>query len=95
MTQIFFGLWLLPMGYLVYRSGMIPRVIGVLLIVGCFGYLVDTFARFTAPDLGTALSPFVLAPAAIAEASMILWLLVKGVKAPRRDRPATVAAAHL
>ncbi|MBB5781505.1 DUF4386 domain-containing protein [Nonomuraea jabiensis] len=35
MTQVFFGLWLLPMGYLVYRSGMIPRAIGVLLMVGC------------------------------------------------------------
>jgi hypothetical protein len=93
MTQIFFGLWLLPMGYLVYRSGMIPRVIGVLLMVGCFGYLVDTFARFTAPDLGAALSPFAVAPAAIAEVSMILWLLMKGVKAPQRDRPAAVAAA--
>lgn len=93
MTQVFFGLWLLPMGYLVYRSGMIPRVIGVLLMVGCFGYLVDTLTRFTAPGPGAALSPFVVTPAAIAEVSMILWLLVKGVKAPQHDRPATVTAA--
>ena len=93
MAQVFFGLWLLPMGYLVYRSGMIPRLIGVLLIVGCFGYLVDTFARFTAPDLGAALSPFVVTPPAVAEVSMLLWLLVKGVKAPQRDRPAAVSAA--
>ncbi|HEX4811728.1 MAG TPA: DUF4386 domain-containing protein, partial [Nonomuraea sp.] len=93
MTQVFFGLWLLPMGYLVYRSGMIPRVIGVLLMVGCFGYLVDTFARLTAPGLGAVLGPFVVMPAAIAEVSMILWLLVKGVKAPQHDRPAAVAAA--
>lgn len=91
MTQVFFGLWLLPMGYLVYRSGMIPRFIGVLLAVGCFGYLVDTFARFIAPDLGAALSPYVVAPAAVAELSMVLWLLIMGVKAPRPDRP--VAAA--
>ncbi|GGM67171.1 DUF4386 domain-containing protein [Micromonospora sonchi] len=93
MTQVFFGLWLLPMGYLVYRSRMIPRVIGVLLIVGCFGYLVDTFARFTAPDLGAVLSPFVVTPPAVAEVSMLLWLLVKGVRIPQRDRPAAVAAA--
>jgi hypothetical protein len=82
LTQVFFGLWLLPMGYLVYRSGMIPRVIGVLLAVGCIGYLVDTFARLSAPDVGAALSPYVIAPAAVAELSMVLWLLVKGVKAP-------------
>ena len=93
MTQVFFGLWLLPMGYLVYRSGMIPRVIGVLLMVGCLGYLVDTFARFTAPDLGATLSPFAVTPAAVAEVSMLLWLLVKGVRgrgAPARDVPPTV-----
>ena len=77
------------MGYLVYRSGMIPRLIGVLLIAGCFGY----FARFTAPDLGAVLSPFVVTPPAVAEVSMLLWLLVKGVKVPQRDRPAAVAAA--
>lgn len=94
MTQVFFGLWLLPMGYLVYRSGMIPRVIGILLAVGCFGYLVDTFARFTASDLDAALSPYVVVtPAAVAEVSMMLWLLIKGVKVPQPDRPAAVAAA--
>lgn len=93
MTQVFFGLWLLPMGYLVYRSGMIPRVIGVLLAVGCFGYLVDMFARFTAPDLGAALSPYVVTPAAVAEVSMMLWLLIKGVRVPQPDRPAADATA--
>ncbi|TDC80074.1 DUF4386 domain-containing protein [Micromonospora sp. KC606] len=93
MTQIFFGLWLLPMGYLVYRSGMIPRVIGVLLAVGCFGYLVDTFARFTAPDLGAALSPYAVTPAAVAEVSMLLWLLIKGVKVPQPGPPDALAAA--
>jgi hypothetical protein len=93
LTQIFFGLWLLPMGYLVYRSGMIPRLIGILLAVGCFGYLVDTFARLAAPDLGAALGPYVVAPAAVAEVSMMLWLLVKGVKAPRPDHPVAHPAA--
>jgi hypothetical protein len=99
MTQVFFGLWLLPMGYLVYRSGMIPRVIGVLLAVGCLGYLVDTLARFTAPEFGAALSPYAVTPAAVAEVSMMLWLLIMGVKAPRHrqpwaaDRDATVICA--
>ncbi|MDG4797903.1 DUF4386 domain-containing protein [Micromonospora sp. WMMD1082] len=93
MTQVFFGLWLLPMGYLVYRSGMIPRVIGVLLVVGCLGYLVDTFARFAAPELGAALSPYAVTPPAVAEVSMMLWLLVRGVNVPQPDRPAARAAA--
>jgi hypothetical protein len=84
-AQIFFGLWLLPLGYLVYKSGMFPRVLGVLLMIGCFGYLVDLFAQFLAPDLAAVLAPFVLTPPAVAEVSMLLWLLVKGAKAPRHD----------
>ena len=50
-AQIFFGLWLLPLGYLVVKSGWFPTWIGVLLIAGCFGYLVDTFATFLAPSV--------------------------------------------
>ncbi|MBT2225686.1 DUF4386 domain-containing protein [Nonomuraea sp. NEAU-A123] len=91
-AQIFFGLWLLPLGYLAYRSRMFPRTLGVLLVAGCGGYLVDTFALFLAPDLGAALNPFVVAPAGIAEIVMLLWLLVKGVKTPRQDGPVPVAA---
>ena len=49
-AQIFFGLWLLPLGYLVLKSGWFPAWIGALLIAGCFGYLVDTFATFLAPS---------------------------------------------
>jgi hypothetical protein len=81
------------MGYLVHRSGMIPRVIGVLLMVGCFGYLVDTFARLTTPALGAALSPYLVTPAAVAEVSMMLWLLIMGVKVPQPDRPTAVEVA--
>ncbi|MEV0970059.1 DUF4386 domain-containing protein [Microtetraspora glauca] len=84
-AQIFFALWLLPLGYLVHRSGMFPRVLGVLLVIGCVGYLLDTFTLFLAPDLGAALDPFLVAPAGIAEIAMLLWLLVKGVRIPRQD----------
>src|SRR5262249_106489 len=41
---IFWGLWLLPMGTLVFKSGFLPRILGVLLIIGGFGYLIDSFA---------------------------------------------------
>jgi hypothetical protein len=79
---VFFGLWLLPMGYLAYASRLFPRALGILLMVGCFGYLADTFARLVAPRFGAALSPFVLTPSTIAEVSMVLWLLVKGIRDP-------------
>ena len=92
-AQIFFGLWLAPLGYLVIRSGWFPKAIGVLLIVGCFGYLADTFARFLAPGVADTIEAFVVVPAAIGELSFVVWLLVKGVRAgaPRVAQPALAA----
>jgi hypothetical protein len=52
---IFFGLWLAPMGYLVYNSGWFPKALGVLLIVGCVCYLVDTFAAFLFSSFGESI----------------------------------------
>lgn len=91
-AQIFFGLWLLPLGYLVFKSGMFPRALGVLLAVGCLGYLVDLFARFLFPEVGAILGPFATTPAAVAELAMVFWLLVKGVRIPVRDERIHVAA---
>jgi len=79
-AQIFFGLWLLPLGYLVIKSGWFPTWIGVLLIVGCFGYLVDTFATFLAPSVADAIEAIVVAPAAIGELAFVAYLLIKGVR---------------
>jgi Domain of unknown function (DUF4386) len=89
-AQIFFGLWLLPLGYLVLRSGWFPKAIGVLLIVGCFGYLVDTFATFLAPDVADAIEAFVVAPAAVGELWFVGYLLVKGVR-DREKEPRALA----
>jgi hypothetical protein len=79
-AQIFFGLWLLPLGYLVVRSGWFPVAIGVLLIAGCFGYLMETFATFLAPEVAGTLGPIVAVPAAIGELWFVAYLLVKGVR---------------
>src|ERR1700736_227878 len=54
-AQIFFGLWLAPLGYLAYRSGWFPRVLGVVLIAACASYLVDLLAAFLFPDIGKAI----------------------------------------
>lgn len=86
-AQTYFGLWLLPLGYLVIKSGYFPKALGVLLMIGCLGHLVDTFTRFLAPDLGAAISPFAMTPAAVAEISFIVWLLVKAVRVPRQPEP--------
>lgn len=89
-AQIFFGLWLLPLGYLVVKSGWFPTWIGVLLIAGCFGYLVDTFATFLAPGIADTIEAIVLAPAAIGELSFVAYLLIKGVR-DRVEEPRALA----
>ena len=75
-AQIFFGLWLLPLGYLVYHSGFIPKLLGSLLMVGAFGYLIDFLIYFLAPQLRVISAPG-LVIATIAELWMIGWLLFK------------------
>lgn len=82
---IFWGLWLFPFGYLVYRSGWFPRVVGVLLMGGCFGYLVDFGVRYLLPQFPAIAYPG-LAVATVAELSAIAMLLYYGLK--RKVRPA-------
>lgn len=82
-AQIFFGLWLLPFGYLAYKSGMFPKALGVALIAGGACYLVGMLAVFLVPGSGEKINVFVTIPSAIAEISMVLYLLVFGVKTPK------------
>jgi hypothetical protein len=94
-AQIFFGLWLVPFGYLAYKSSMFPRVLGVALIAGGACYLVGLLAVFLVPDfaLGEKINVFVTIPSAIAEISMVLYLLVIGVKTPKQKRHERILAA--
>jgi hypothetical protein len=91
-AQIFFGLWLVPLGYLAYKSGMFPKALGELLIIGAAGYLVDTFALFLVPDLGQKIAAVVVIPSAIAEISMALYLLVVGVRTVKPAQRVVAAA---
>jgi Domain of unknown function (DUF4386) len=84
-AQIFFGLWLVPLGYLAYKSGWFPKALGVLLIVGAACYLVDMLAAFLVPDFGKEIHGFVTIPSAIAEVWMVVYLLVIGVKSVKPD----------
>ena len=80
---VFFGIHCLILGYLIFRSGYFPKVLGVLLIVASFGYLIDSFAHFLLPnykDYENIFLPVVFIPAFIAESSFCLWLLIKGIK---------------
>jgi len=86
-AQIFFGLWLLPLGYLTYKSGMFPKALGILLIVGSASYLVDMVVAFLAADLGKHIHGFLAIPPTIAEVSMVIYLLVKGVSVAAHNTP--------
>lgn len=72
---IFFGLWLFPMGYLVFKSTYIPKVIGILLMVTCLGYLIDFTTFFLFPNFPIIVSEYTW----LGEVLMVLWLLIKGV----------------
>jgi hypothetical protein len=76
---IFFGFTIVLLGYLIYRSGYLPRIIGVLLIIGGLGYLTNSFAQILGPALAASLLPWDLLPASLGELGLALWLTVKGI----------------
>lgn len=80
-SEIFWGLWLFPFGYLVFKSGFIPRVLGILLMLGCFGYLINISGRILFPGYPeTAIASIVSLPSALGEIGTCLWLLIAGVR---------------
>ena len=83
-AQIFWGLWLLPFGYLVYKSGILPRVLGILLMLGCFGYLIEFAGKMFFPGYAESrIADFAGLPASIGEIGICLWLLVMGARESR------------
>ena len=80
-SQIFWGLWLFPFGYLVFRSGFLPKFLGVFLILGCFGYLVNAVGETLLPNYGeSVISSYITLPASMGEIGTCLWLLIMGIK---------------
>lgn len=80
-ASIFWGLWLFPFGYLVFKSGFLPKILGILLMFGCFGYLIDFFGDFLYPNYGkTIVSRFITTPGSIGEIGICLWLLIIGTR---------------
>jgi hypothetical protein len=80
-SEIFWGLWLLPLGWLVFKSRLLPRVLGVLLMLGCAGYLADFLGRVLVPEYAASgLGGYVRLPASLGEIGTCLWLLVMGAR---------------
>ena len=90
-ASVFWGLWLFPMGYLVFKSGYIPRILGVFLIIAGFGYLIDSFAVFLLPNFIAIISQFTQFTW-YGELLLPLWLLIKGVNVEQWEKRALESA---
>ena len=82
------GLWLLPLGLPIFRSGFIPRVFGVIRIVGCFADLTVSVTSLLFPAYEYAVSKLLIL--GVGEILIILWLLIKGAKGPSPEDGALI-----
>jgi len=83
-NEIFWGLWLFPFGLLVFRSGFLPRILGVWLIINGFAYLAISFTGLLLPEYESMVFNSAL-PATLGEIAIMLWLLIKGAKPQALD----------
>ncbi|MEO8881568.1 MAG: DUF4386 domain-containing protein [Gemmatimonadaceae bacterium] len=87
---VFWGLWLFPLGLLVYRSGFMPRVLGVLLMIACFAYLANSFTSLLLPIYASAVARW-MNPVTSVEFVFMVWLAIVGAApvpiTPRHARP--------
>jgi len=87
-SLIFFGCFCVVISR-VFRSGFLPKAVGVLVQIAGLCYLTDSFALILAPAFANRLFPTILLPAFVGEASLCLWLLVKGVNAEKWEEKAS------
>ena len=78
----FWGLWLFPFGILVIKSGFLPRLLGVMLLVAGVAYLTSSVTAMVVPEYSRVVSRFMM-PLYLGEMPVIFWLLIKGAKAPQ------------
>ena len=83
-AQVFFGLWLAPLGYLAYKSGLFPKALGVTLVAATVYYLVHLITAFLVPDFHKQIQPFILI-VIIAEVWLLGYLLIVGVRTAKPE----------
>jgi hypothetical protein len=88
-AEIFWGLWLLPLGILVFKSGFFPKILGVFQVIACFGYLAGFLMSFLFPGI-RGLIPYIVNVLIVGELPFILWLIIRGarLKSPKKTAPA-------
>ena len=86
-AQMFFGLWLVPLGYLAHKSGWFPKALALALVVAGGCYVVDLLTAFLVPDVNQIIGAFIVIPCIIAEIWMLGYLLIIGVKTEKTVKP--------
>ncbi|MFT6075819.1 MAG: hypothetical protein ACJAZ1_002750 [Yoonia sp.] len=89
-VQIFWGLWLFPFGYLIYKSDFLPKIIGFMLMIGCFGYLADSLIYFFNTSFPISFAVYLF----WGELLALLWLIVMGVDAKKWDQQVDIELVH-
>ena len=80
-SQVFWGLWLFPFGLLIFKSGFLPKILGILLMLGCMSYLLDSIGRTLISNYYEIVNTnLILLPASVGEIGTCLWLLIMGAK---------------
>jgi hypothetical protein len=85
-------LWLFALGLLGYRSGMFPRPLAFVLMLSTVCYLVDALLQFLAPGVAHTSAPVFVVPETLSEVSLLLYLLIRGVKTPKPIPPTATQA---
>ena len=93
-SLVFFGVFCIVAGVLIHRSRFLPRTLGVMMVIAGICYLVNSFALLLAPAMASLLFPYILMPCLLAELSLALWLLVKGIKVEGLDAAPQGGAVH-
>ena len=81
-SGIFWGLWLFPFGLLVFNSRFLPRILGILLMTACCGYVIDSFIHILLPGILFKLGTFTF----LGEITILLWLIIKGVNVEQWEK---------
>lgn len=92
-SEAFFAVSTLLLGWLVYKSELFPGILGILLVLAALGYFLDSFGIFLMPQHEALFAEMMQAPAIIGEMAFMLYLLIKGVRTPKTESRKVVAAA--
>ena len=90
--QLFFGFHLAVLGYLIFKSGYFPKILGVLMVFAAFGYLIDAYGNILLPNYAETFGLIAGVGALIGELPFFLWLAIKGVNVQRWHKRAARSA---